>query len=483
MSSNDSLSWMKDKAFDIMGTVKQSGGTVLNGKFAAKPAAPSPRNPSPAPPARSEPAPPRQAPVPQQAAPAPQYTPAPAPAPVQATQLFSLSPTSDPKDPGQEPEPLSLSGQNGSANAAESGDMLGLLGDFLTNPAPAPKNDDFSDWLTGANSAQAPAPAAPAANSNAMDQFSEFLAPSPAQAAKPPPRPTRPGAKDATRDMLDMKESTMMDFKDAPDFSEFQIEKEIGSGAFAQVFSCQWRGTQVAMKQILPERINKQNMDDFKREVQILSRLRHPNVVLEMAASVDPPHIFLVTEYCPQGTLFSILHQSKVQLDTNRKISIASDVARALAYLHGFRPAIIHRDVKSLNVLVDRNFNCKLSDFGLAISSYETTSQKCGTYQYMAPELFSGNVHYNEKVDVYAYGIFLWELFARELPYAGMLGEQVPLAVERGHRPSIPEGCPPFMSALMKQCWNGEPHARPSMVEVVASLKQVTDRMGDMWHL
>jgi serine/threonine protein kinase len=310
-----------------------------------------------------------------------------------------------------------------------------------------------------------------------VDPMHEFLADT---KPKPAPAPKNNHTRHET-DMLDMNESTMMDFKDEVKYSEFQIDKKLGAGAFAEVTLGTWRGTPVAIKQLLPERVNPGTLADFKKEVKILSRLHHPNIMMAIASSVEPPHYFLVTEFCHQGTLFSLLHQSKTQFDTVRKLGIALDVARGLAYMHGFHPPIIHRDVKSLNVLVDKSFNCKVSDLGLAVSSFDPLTQKCGTYQYMAPELFSGTQPYNEKVDVFAFGIFLWELVSRQLPYSNMLGEQVPMAVERGHRPAIPDDCPPFFSKLMQECWDGNPHRRPNMVDVVNSLKQVSERMTDMW--
>jgi len=265
---------------------------------------------------------------------------------------------------------------------------------------------------------------------------------------------------------------------DTIQLSELQVDKKIGSGSFAEVFLCNFRGTPVAMKQLLQDRKTPANVADFKKEVAMLSRLRHPNIMMFVGANITTaPTMFIVTEFCPNGTLFNLLHQSNTAFDVSRKVSMALDIARALAFLHGFQPPIIHRDIKTLNILVDKHFNCKISDFGLALSAYEAT-QKCGTYQFMAPELFSGTTKYSEKVDVYAFGILLWELVTRELPYAGMLGEQVPLAVERGHRPSIPDDCPTFLSGLMRQCWNGEPKARPSMLEVVSTLQQVNSRMS-----
>ncbi|CAN0264517.1 unnamed protein product, partial [Scytosiphon promiscuus] len=117
-----------------------------------------------------------------------------------------------------------------------------------------------------------------------------------------------------------------------------------------------------------------------------------------------------------------------VDLPFKKKRQMMLDVATGMQYLHGQNPVIIHRDLKSLNVLIDENWVTKVTDFGLsrfkATSVSEKMTGQAGTYHWMAPEVINSQ-HYTEKADVFSYGIILWEIFTRAIPYGGMQPVQV----------------------------------------------------------
>lgn len=143
-----------------------------------------------------------------------------------------------------------------------------------------------------------------------------------------------------------------------------------------------------------------------------------------------------------------------------------------MAYLHHGNPPVLHRDLKSANLLLDDSYTAKVCDFGLSRLKAQARSMtgNCGTVQWMAPEVLA-NMSYDEKADVFSYGIILWELLSRECPYEGMTAIQCALAVlNRDKRPEIPKWCPPSFHALIKSCVKKDPTERPSFSQVILAL-------------
>ena len=272
---------------------------------------------------------------------------------------------------------------------------------------------------------------------------------------------------------------------------EFRVEGKIGSGITAEVFRGTWRGTAVAIKQIkLGPKLNPKIVEAFKRELTVMVRCRHPNLVLFMGAATLAAPIRLLSEFCEGGTLFELLHNRReVELSWKQKLKILLDVGKGLNYLHNCKPPIVHRDLKSLNLLlsekVDDEFDTpimKIADFGMAkikanVESSQMMTANAGTYHWMAPEVLGGNT-YNEKVDIYSYGIVMYEVLCREIPFeeTGLDGMKVAVAVSKGKRPCldfIPKACPIDLVALMQSCWDQKPDRRPSMETVIERLKAV----------
>jgi serine/threonine protein kinase len=159
-------------------------------------------------------------------------------------------------------------------------------------------------------------------------------------------------------------------------------------------------------------------------------------------------------EYCERGALFSILADKSIELPWVLRRSIMLGLAQGIHYLHTRHPVIIHRDLKSLNVLLTEDWTTKVTDFGLSRYSPQSVSEQMtgqiGTYHWMAPEVINSN-HYTEKADVYSYGIILWEILTRHTPYEGMQPVQVVAAViNRNQRPVIPPGTNPGLQALIE---------------------------------
>jgi serine/threonine protein kinase len=151
---------------------------------------------------------------------------------------------------------------------------------------------------------------------------------------------------------------------------------------------------------------------------------------------------------------------------------VACGAARGMAYLHSGKPPVLHRDLKSANLLLDESYTTKVCDFGLSRLKAQERSMtgNCGTVQWMAPEVLA-NMSYNEKADIFSYGIILWELLSRECPYDGMTPIQCALAVlNRDKRPEIPKWCPPGFHALIKACVKKDPEQRPSFEQILEAI-------------
>ncbi|KAI9098949.1 hypothetical protein K1719_024716 [Acacia pycnantha] len=254
------------------------------------------------------------------------------------------------------------------------------------------------------------------------------------------------------------------------------IGERIGLGSYGEVFRADWNGTEVAVKKFLDQDFSGAALAEFKREVRIMRRLRHPNIVLFMGAVTRPPNLSIISEFLPRGSLYKILHRPNCQIDEKRRIKMALDVARGMNCLHTSMPTIVHRDLKSPNLLVDNNWNVKVCDFGLSRlkhSTFLSSKSTAGTPEWMAPEVLR-NEPSNEKCDVYSFGVILWELATLRLPWSGMNPMQVVGAVGfQNRRLEIPKEIDPVVARIIWECWQQDPNLRPSFAQLTVVLKSL----------
>ncbi|KAK9128471.1 hypothetical protein Syun_017268 [Stephania yunnanensis] len=251
------------------------------------------------------------------------------------------------------------------------------------------------------------------------------------------------------------------------DYSELTVGTRVGIGFFGEVFRGIWNGTDVAIKIFLEQDLTTENMEDFCNEISILSRLRHPNVILFLGACTKPPHLSMITEYVEMGSLYYLIHTSGKKLSWRRRLKMLRDICRGLMCIH--RMKVVHRDLKSANCLVNKHWTVKICDFGLSrvmTSVPMRDSSSAGTPEWMAPELIR-NEPFTEKCDVFSLGVIMWELFTLSRPWDGVPAMQVVYAVaNEGSRLEIPEGP---LGKLIADCW-AEPDERPSCEEILARL-------------
>ncbi|XP_074281537.1 uncharacterized protein LOC141606348 [Silene latifolia] len=254
------------------------------------------------------------------------------------------------------------------------------------------------------------------------------------------------------------------------------VREQIGEGSCGTVYRGLWCGSDVAIKVFSKEEYSQEVTSSFRQEVSLMKRLRHPNILLFMGAVTSPQRLCIVTEFLPRGSLFRLLQRSKSKLDWRRRIHMALDIARGMNYLHNCNPPIVHCDLKSSNLLVDKNWSVKIADFGLSTVKHETylTARNAkGTPQWMAPEVLR-NERSNEKSDLYSFGVILWELATRRIPWENLNAMQVIGAVGfMDERLDIPEDVDPTWGSIIESCWRREPQSRPTFQELLVKLKDL----------
>uniref|UniRef100_A0A7S1YFW9 Guanylate cyclase n=2 Tax=Grammatophora oceanica TaxID=210454 RepID=A0A7S1YFW9_9STRA len=321
-------------------------------------------------------------------------------------------------------------------------------------------------------------------------------------------------------DALWIVKSSELEFQMVPPEVQEPGEPEplvIGQGSFGVVHLAEYRGTRVAVKKVIPPEIpQKKNAstemvgpsnavdtnpglqsmrtlykgtvstsplkssrqrksryeklkEDFIVEMRQLAKLRHPNITTIIGAVVHEQEPLLIMEYMENGSLYDAIRNDTIDLNTQEDIlTIAQDIAHGLHFLHS--SDLLHGDLKCKNILLDSNYRAKLSDFGLSCSSKSLDGTPRGTPYWMGPEILGSEASANTTAsDIYAFGIILYELYARKNPYEGEDYDEVIRLVcdpSVSKRPPVPALCPPNVKELSKLCLLHNPQDRPAAKEV-----------------
>lgn len=236
-----------------------------------------------------------------------------------------------------------------------------------------------------------------------------------------------------------------------------------------------YRGTDVAIKVI------RGDAEMQLSEIEILCKLRHPRILTLMGVVQDLNPLFgklaLVTEYMVGGSLFDALHGGENPTECrlasmSAKLRVLKDIAEGMTFLHWNN--VIHRDLKSLNVLLDEEGRAKICDFGLStvLSANMThASAAVGTPAWSSPEALLGDTEVRKSTDVYSFGVILWEMLTGQVPWCDTPGIQVAIRVSRGESLPLPviseDTTPQSLVDLLLACLNRNPDSRPSFEDVV----------------
>ncbi|XP_058790760.1 mitogen-activated protein kinase kinase kinase 13 isoform X2 [Phymastichus coffea] len=235
----------------------------------------------------------------------------------------------------------------------------------------------------------------------------------------------------------------------------------LGSGAQGAVFSGKLKKDIVAVKKVREPR---------ETDIKHLRKLNHPNIVQFKGVCTQAPCYCIIMEYCPSGPLYDLLRAGE-SVPPPRLWSWSKQIAAGMKYLHDHK--IIHRDLKSPNVLIGREEVVKISDFGTSREWNEKSTKMtfAGTVAWMAPEIIR-NEPCSEKVDIWSYGVVLWELLSGEVPYKDVDSSAIMYGVGNNslHLP-IPKTCPEGYRILVEQCWAAKPRNRPSFKQIEAHLQ------------
>eukprot|EP01025_Chloroclados_australasicus_P015118 TRINITY_DN1719_c0_g1_i2.p1 TRINITY_DN1719_c0_g1~~TRINITY_DN1719_c0_g1_i2.p1 ORF type:complete len:819 (-),score=82.74 TRINITY_DN1719_c0_g1_i2:757-3000(-) len=291
---------------------------------------------------------------------------------------------------------------------------------------------------------------------------------------------------------------------------QVQLGSRIGGGQEGSVYLGCYQDEQVAVKQARIAATS--DLERFREELAILSEIRHPNVVRVLGASAMPPHFFMVTPYY-ETMLDSVVYSKQWSADWCDILRIGTQLASALECVHAH--GYVHRDVKPNNIMLDKDGNAVLIDFGLAADVKKVLTEfemrqitnpsggfhkqlMVGTLQYMAPELLLKQPH-TVKSDVYAWAVTVNEIATKIFPYsdcttdnpkahtildAGYTATELTSAVVGENlRPTLPEQSPDRFRQLMENCWHADANYRPTMTTVLEVLNDMQDEMLSVPHV
>ncbi len=322
-------------------------------------------------------------------------------------------------------------------------------------------------------------------------------------------------------------------------FEKLTFERRIGEGSFSEVYSGRWLDSAVAIKvfksgprlimnadgttSVVPHQLGGETLDDisfdpqlastvdndetispsgdeesdqvdgrsrFLQEVALLMSLRHPHVLFYIGACVAPQYpLCIVSELIDGHSLYNLLHaKGSRKLTLAQKLSLTQDIARGMFYLHSRTPVVLHRDLKSANILVERLQNDQLKatiiDFGLSkLSSTEVSRSNanglCGSLVTMAPEIMAREC-YRPGSDVYSFGIIAWEIFTSRVPFKNLNPAQVIMMVaSQKRRPPFrkSDAVPEDIKILIEKCWEHDINQRPDFMLVVHELNRLKARV------
>jgi len=264
--------------------------------------------------------------------------------------------------------------------------------------------------------------------------------------------------------------------------NELDFGELLDEGHKWKVYKGKYKGNEVTIKN-LPSLTSLRQLNEIKKEFQILCSVRSPHIVNFFGASFEE-RLSLIMEYCSRGTLFNVLNDKNLEIGWDKFFKFTKDLTLGLSFLHKFNPPIFHRDFKSLNILVNEKWECKITGFNLSrfntVDNIDTLGKLRGTYSHCAPELVKGTL-FTSQSDVFSTGIIIYEMITRIIngkysrPYSEYkhieLDFQIVLHASNGVRPTLPHNTPEILANLYKTCVSADPASRLDCNNILETLK------------
>ena len=276
---------------------------------------------------------------------------------------------------------------------------------------------------------------------------------------------------DVKNRFLPLPRSAAEGLEHEPQITDFEIIKELGVGSFGQVYLAKHKKTKAvyAIKSI--DKTDDQNLEEkanFSREVEIMYKLHHPNIVKLYGHFEDSKYCYFIMQYIPKRSVYEIIPKPGKKPNLQLIASVMKDLISAVYYLHNMKPIIIHRDIKPENVLLDENSRAYLTDFGWSnyIQSFKRRTTVCGTPLYLPPEMVNETSH-DEKADIWCIGVLLFELSTGRVPFDGRDLETVKANILRLNI-TWPREIDPEVKDLISQILRLNPKSRLSIEEILS---------------
>lgn len=286
--------------------------------------------------------------------------------------------------------------------------------------------------------------------------------------------------------------------------SEIQLTTKLGEGDGGVIYNAHWRGLDVVAKMLKTETDRPSDINgavakaDLINEISVLSRLRHPNLVMFLGACTVSEPLIIINEHLSGGNLEDFLiakrkggrNSKPWQPPPKLVLQWCMELSRALCFLHNCNPVIIHRDLKPANLLLNEDGHLKVGDFGLSkvkdiqkiAGTYRMTG-KTGSMRYMAPEVFLDDPQYDEKVDIYSTGLIMWYMTLGERPFdrvpAQLVAEKASTSTLRPSLEAVKAVGGPRYAALIDRCWQSDSALRPSAAQMVDELESLKEEFKE----
>uniref|UniRef100_A0A6B2L1G0 Uncharacterized protein n=1 Tax=Arcella intermedia TaxID=1963864 RepID=A0A6B2L1G0_9EUKA len=266
--------------------------------------------------------------------------------------------------------------------------------------------------------------------------------------------------------------------------------KLLGSGASGDVWLGLYNQVEKVAVKVLKEDTGEKDMEEFQKEFEVLRAVSNEHVVRFYGAATKP-RLSMVMEYCSRGSLYHVLKDTKVEIDWRRAVAFCRDTCEGLRALHNNNPQILHRDLKSLNLLVSEDWKVKLCDFGLSRfatpDNLQTMQKMRGTFAYCDPEIYNGK-SFTSASDMYSLGIIIWEIVNRvmkgvyEQPYSEFKSitfdfDIIHKAAKEDLRPTIPPGCPPIFAEMISLLTHKSQSSRLTLPTLKGKLDEIEEAM------